>query len=91
MKTAATARVLFVDDEPLVVQALQRMLRRLSDEWDMVFVTSGQEALQAMQSESFGVIISDMQMPGMNGGVFLELFGEKYPDTCLVYRSPSPR
>ena len=38
-------RILFVDDEPLVLQGLQRMLRAFRDEWEMLFVGTGAEAL----------------------------------------------
>ena len=39
-------RILFVDDEPFVLQALQRMLHGMCEEWDMEFVTSGAQALE---------------------------------------------
>jgi len=38
-------RILFVDDEPKVLQGLKRMLHRLRSEWDMTFAISAQEAL----------------------------------------------
>ena len=38
-------RIIFVDDEPLILQGLQRMLRNLRAEWEMVFVESGALAL----------------------------------------------
>ena len=37
--------ILFVDDEPHVLQGLQRMLRPMRRHWDMRFASSGQEAL----------------------------------------------
>ncbi|HOS94605.1 MAG TPA: two-component system response regulator, partial [Armatimonadota bacterium] len=42
-------RVLFVDDEPNVLQGLRRMLRPQRDEWDMDFSSSGAAALAAMR------------------------------------------
>ena len=36
-------RILFVDDEPSISQGLQRLLFPLRQEWDMVFVGSGDE------------------------------------------------
>jgi HD-like signal output (HDOD) protein/CheY-like chemotaxis protein len=87
MRTGVTTRVLFVDDEPLVLQGLQRILRPLSNNWEMVFVTSGHEALQAMRSDPFSVIISDMQMPGMNGAQLLTEIAETYPKTVRLILS----
>ena len=38
-------RILFVDDEAPTLQALERMLRPMRDQWEMEFVDSGQKAL----------------------------------------------
>ena len=37
-----TKRILFVDDEPMLLSGLQRSLRPMREEWEMVFVGSGQ-------------------------------------------------
>lgn len=63
--------ILFVDDEPYILQGLQRMLRPMRNEWEMKFVNSGQQALKAMQEKSFDVIVTDMLMPGMDGAELL--------------------
>ena len=39
-------RILFVDDEPNVIEGLKRMLHGMRREWEMAFATSGQEALE---------------------------------------------
>lgn len=83
----AKTRVLFVDDEPLVLQGLQRMLRPLRAEWEMAFVESGQAALQLMSEEPFQVIVSDMRMPGMNGAQLLSRVQEAYPKTVRLILS----
>lgn len=62
-------RVLFVDDEELVLNALRRTLR--SSPWDLSFCDNPEEALQMLQDESFDVVVSDHAMPGMNGVDFL--------------------
>ena len=41
-------RILFVDDEAMILQGLQRMLRCMREEWEMEFVSSGAEALQRL-------------------------------------------
>ena len=61
-------RIIFVDDDENVGQAMRRMLRHMRNEWDMAFAASGEEALELMaQSEPFDIVVSDMQMPGMDG------------------------
>ncbi|MFN0085853.1 MAG: response regulator [Blastocatellia bacterium] len=64
-------RILFVDDEPNVLDGLRRMLRPMRHEWEMVFVSGGTEALAALSSRQFDVVVSDMRMPGINGAQLL--------------------
>jgi putative nucleotidyltransferase with HDIG domain len=66
------SRVLFVDDEVMVLQGLRRMLRGLADEWDMRFVEGGAQALEALAAAPFDVVVTDMRMPEMNGAELLE-------------------
>jgi len=60
-------RVIFVDDEPRVLEGLKRMLRPKRNEWQMTFVGSAQAALDALRAEPCEVVVTDMRMPGMNG------------------------
>ena len=57
-------RVLFVDDEQNVLDGLQNMLRRQRNIWNMSFVSSGDQAIARLAAEPFGLIVSDMRMPG---------------------------
>jgi DNA-binding NtrC family response regulator len=74
-------RILFVDDEPLVLEALRRMLRGMRQEWEMEFVTGGAAALQAMAAHPADVIVSDMRMANMNGAELLNEIMRLYPKT----------
>ena len=85
--TPAKTRILFVDDEPLVLQGLQRMLRPMRNEWEMAFVESGRRALEEMATLPFQVVVSDMRMPGMNGAQFLSHVQELYPRTVRLILS----
>ena len=46
---------------------MQRLLRRHQDEWQVLFAKSVQEALGLITTNSFDVILSDVQMPGKSG------------------------
>ncbi len=72
-------KILFVDDQPSVLQGLQRMLYGMRGEWDTSFAGSGQEALDLLEGERFDVIVSDMRMPGMDGAQLLAEVRERYP------------
>ncbi len=71
-------RILFVDDEPKVLQGLQRMLRSMRHEWEMFFAGSGQEALEKLSNSPVDVVISDMRMPGMDGAQLLNIVRQRY-------------
>ncbi|GIV15579.1 MAG: two-component system response regulator [Armatimonadota bacterium] len=80
-------RILFVDDEPNVLQGLQRMLRSMRNEWDMHFAGSGEEALSKLEEAPFDVIVSDMRMPGMNGAQLLREVARRYPNVVRIVLS----
>ena len=80
-------RILFVDDEDMVLQGLRRMLRPLREEWDMEFAESGVKALELMAQHPFDVIVSDMRMPGMNGAQLLNEVMVRYPQTVRLILS----
>ncbi|OGH94786.1 MAG: hypothetical protein A2X42_04315 [Candidatus Margulisbacteria bacterium GWF2_38_17] len=80
-------KILFVDDEPRVLQGLQRMLRCMISEWEMKFVESGQAALDLMSQEQFDVLVTDMRMPGMDGAQLLTRVKELYPSVIRIVLS----
>jgi putative nucleotidyltransferase with HDIG domain len=80
-------RILFVDDEPRILEGLQRMLRRYRKEWEMAFANSGSEALAVLAANPYDVIVSDMRMPGMDGAQLLEAVRERYPGMIRVVLS----
>jgi len=80
-------QILFVDDEPKVLQGLQRMLRSLRRDWEMEFVESGPDALDRLAASSFDVIVSDMRMPGMDGSELLQEIADRFPSTVRMILS----
>ncbi|HTV60036.1 MAG TPA: response regulator [Verrucomicrobiae bacterium] len=80
-------RVLFVDDEPRILEGLQRMLRPQRNLWEMDFASSGQDALSMMEAGSYDVVVTDMRMPRMDGARLLDIVREKYPGTLRIVLS----
>jgi len=80
-------KVLFVDDDVLVLKGLQRMLRSLHNQWDMEFVDSGATALARMAETQFDVLVTDMRMPGMNGSELLAEVVRRHPQTVRIILS----
>lgn len=79
MNDSLKKRILFVDDEPLVLNGLQRTLRKMRDEWDLTFASSAPEALAILDKNPMDVIISDMKMPEMNGSQLLAEVKQRHP------------
>ena len=70
-----------MDDEPLTLQGLRRMLRSSREIWDMTFAESGAQALDLLSQSRFDIIVSDMLMPGMNGAELLSEVRSRHPTT----------
>jgi len=80
-------RILFVDDEPKVLDGLRRMLRGLRGEWEMEFAAGGPEVLDRLAARSFDVVVTDMRMPGMHGSELLEEMRKQSPTTVRMILS----
>jgi HD-like signal output (HDOD) protein/CheY-like chemotaxis protein len=79
--------LLFVDDEPKVLQGLQRQLRPMHNEWDMNFFEGGQKALDFMATHPVDIVVSDMMMPGMDGAQLLREVVKRHPQTVRIILS----
>jgi HD-like signal output (HDOD) protein len=80
-------RVLFVDDEPKILEGLQRMLRSMRGEWEMEFAVGGPAALELLDTRSFDVIVTDMRMPVMDGAQLLAQVRGSHPQIVRIVLS----
>ncbi len=75
---ATPPRLLFVDDEPGILNAMKRVFRGLG--YDIFTAGSGAEALALLENQPVDLIISDMRMPEMDGAQFLEKVFSRWPE-----------
>ena len=80
-------RVLFVDDEENVLQGIKRSFHDMRHEWEMSFASGGEEALRLVDARPFDVVVSDMRMPGMDGGRLLAEVQRRRPDAVRLILS----
>ncbi len=79
------AKVLFVDDEVMILNSIQRGI--IGEDFKGFFATNGKKALEIMEENEIAVIVSDMRMPEMNGLELLKIVKEKYPNTIRMVLS----
>lgn len=92
-----TEKILFVDDEVHILNAMKRQLRK---RFDVATAESGKEALEKFKTEDpFAVVVADMRMPVMDGIQLLSYIKDLSPDTVkgsinlqseLLSNSPYP-
>lgn len=80
-------RILFVDDEPMVLEGLRDLLRPRRREWDMVFAGGGQAALDELSKTTFDVVVSDIRMPDVDGRTVLEHVQHHHPRSVRILLS----
>ena len=82
LQDGAGRRVLFVDDDALLVD---RMCRLLEADFDVVGVRTPAEALDRIRTgERFAAVLTDQEMPGMDGVTFLAQVQELAPQTTRM-------
>jgi response regulator RpfG family c-di-GMP phosphodiesterase len=75
-------KILFVDDEPAVLDGYKRMLHR---DFEVHTAGGGKQGLAATQEHGpYSVVISDMRMPEMNGAQFFAQLRQTAPDTIRI-------
>ena len=87
---AGSLKVLVVDDEPDVEVMFRQRLRRdlRSGRYDMLFALSGVHALEVMDEHpDVAVVVTDLNMPEMDGMTLLSALRERWPEVRSVVLS----
>ena len=75
-------RLLCVDDEANILNALKRLFRPQG--YEILTATSGAEGLALLDQREVDLVISDMRMPQMDGTQFLEQVCQRWPATIRI-------
>jgi response regulator RpfG family c-di-GMP phosphodiesterase len=79
---STAVRVLCVDDEPIVLRLMTRLLGRLGVE--VTTATGPLDALAVFEAERFDLIVTDIRMPGMDGHAFLAEIRARDPEVPVI-------
>jgi HD-like signal output (HDOD) protein len=86
-ESAAKRRILFVDDEPSILEGLRSALRPQRKEWDTAFALGGAAAIEELERRTFDVIVTDMRMPVVDGAELLRRVKELQPRAVRIVLS----
>lgn len=79
-------RLLIVDDEPIIADGLYEIISRVDElQLDIYKTYSSLEALELMQKIRFDIVLTDIQMPGMNGLELAEQLRTTWPKCRIVF------
>ena len=78
-------RVVFVDDDPKALEAIEHMLYDVAPQWQAHFVTGGAQALALLEEyPDVDAIVTDLRMPGMSGVALLEGVRSRFPNVARL-------
>jgi HD-like signal output (HDOD) protein/ActR/RegA family two-component response regulator len=76
--------ILFVDDERQLLDSLRARLYKHRHDWDMNFLSGGEQAIAILETQRVDLIVSDVRMPGMDGGQLLSVVKQRWPTTVRI-------
>jgi HD-like signal output (HDOD) protein/ActR/RegA family two-component response regulator len=76
--------ILFVDDDRDLLDGLRARLYKHRHDWNMKFVASGADALATFEQQHVDLVVSDVRMPGMDGGQLLTTVKQRWPTTVRI-------
>ncbi|UJF32516.1 response regulator [Paenibacillus hexagrammi] len=81
-------KLIIADDESIFRVGLGKMVREVSDQWDIVGeARNGYEALELVSEHSPDLVITDIRMPQMDGIGLQYVLKEKYPNVMVIVLS----
>ena len=83
------ARFLVVDDDPSTVRGMTQLL--LADGHTVAPFTAGADAVGALAHEPFDVVVTDLEMPVVDGYEVVRAAHARLPEACVVVTTASAK
>lgn len=75
-------RILFLEDEPVIQEVLAEYMKM--QDYDVYTATDGEEALHALENNSFDMAVLDIMVPKISGLEVLDQIRIKFPDMAVI-------
>jgi len=82
--------ILVIDDEPRICKLFKRILQTLRPGSEVMTFLDGKTALAQLEKQSFDLVITDYQLPGMNGLEISRYVSEHRPGIPVILVSGKP-
>jgi CheY-like chemotaxis protein len=76
-----------VDDDPIVLRAIRRLLLGARPGWEIDMAESAEHALQLLEAKTYDVVVTDLHMPGVDGVALLQRLKTEQPSVMRVIHS----
>ncbi len=80
MRNTAIKSILIVDDE----EVMREFLAEILEDYLVTKACDGEEAVDKIKAEKFGLIITDMKMPGISGEEVVKFIRKESPETEII-------
>src|SRR3954467_11878762 len=80
-------RILLVDDDPIVLRALRRLLLGARPGWEIDMAESAEAAQLLIEAKTYDVVVTDLHMPVLDGATFLARLKTEHPSVMRVIHS----
>lgn len=84
---AQRPRILLVDDEPSVLRGLRRAVAALRPNWQIDVADGGTVALCRLSERRYDLLVTDLEMPGIDGIALLTRAEAQFPDVLRMVHS----
>ena len=78
-------KVLIAEDDPKLQKFLQIQLKKHKDQFEVLFASNGEEAIKILKQKYISLLVTDIQMPKVDGMALLSYINNKHPHIpCIV-------
>lgn len=76
--------ILIVDDNQPFLNLIRKIFDKYSSKYNLITTTSGIKAIELLNNNNFSIVLTDLQMPNMDGFTLLEKIKKNYPDIPVI-------